>query len=168
MFSRAVKFHSSSIVNHANDLFTILKDCTKDKAAVAMTIDNGPDWNVKSLKNDLIMGRLWRDLNLDYFVAVSYAAGHSNFNMIEHAWSPLSRYLAGVILSPNLAGEDNPPYQQKLSPELLKEKELLVFDSAIRELHRYWNGRKWNNFDITAFHVECAPKNPQSMTNLIK
>jgi len=54
----------------------------------------------------------------------SYCPGQSAFNPIEHAWSPLSDALAGVILSPNIPGKDKPPCHQKSSS--LKKKQLFL------------------------------------------
>ena len=128
----------------------------KEKYAVSMVTDNGPDYSMKSMMNVLYFGRLWRDLDLDLFVQTSFAPGHSAKNMVKHAWSPMSRFLAGVTLPITLPGEDKPPCQQsRLSKELL-EKEAAVFDLAIDALHGFWNGRTYDGFPITCHKVECA------------
>ena len=97
--NRALKFHSTTAQSHANDLYMILQEAVgEDKYAISMVTDNGPDYNMKSTISIICFGRLWRDLNLDLFVQTSYAAGHSAKNIVEHAWAPLSRSLAGAIL----------------------------------------------------------------------
>lgn len=52
IYTRAQKFHSSSVQSHANDLYDILKTTVvnEKKHAVILTVNNGPDWNVKSMR----------------------------------------------------------------------------------------------------------------------
>ena len=100
--------------------------------------------------------RLWRDLNLDLFVQTSFAPGHSAKNMIEHAWSLMSRMLVGVILPICLPGEDKPPCQQPgLTGEALCNKEATVFNSAIDRLDGYWHGKTYDGFSITSKKIPC-------------
>ncbi len=61
-------------------------------------VDGGPDWTTKSCTNAMFLARFWEDENLDMLIAASYAPGFSRYNPIEHAWSPCSKYLAGVSL----------------------------------------------------------------------
>ena len=83
-----------------------------------------------------------------------HISGLSRYNPIEHGWSPLSAWLAGVSLSNKLPGEDKPPAEQSgLSTEELATKEKLVFDNALKELGSYWNGKEYDGFPVEAIAV---------------
>ena len=107
-----------------------------NKHAVSITCDNGPDWSHKSPLTQMYMGRIWRDLNLDYLVLVSYAPGHSADNMIEHEWAPLGKFLVGVTLPATLPGDNLPPCRQSgLTSDIKEKKEAKVLDNAIDQLN---------------------------------
>ena len=58
---------------------------------------------------------IWYESKLsgaDMIIITSYAAGQSAYNMIEHAWSPLSNRLTSVKLPAILEGEEKPPNKQ--------------------------------------------------------
>ena len=99
MRNRAARFHDAAAETHANDL-TILRDIVLPSGGtgVCLSVDGGPDYSVKSMLTVLHFGRLWKDLGLDFLLMATHAPGDSAYNEIEHAWSPLSRLLAGVIL----------------------------------------------------------------------
>ena len=61
IFNHATKFHSSMSQSRANDLFHVLKRevVEKQRHAVAIVTDNGPDYDMKSMMNMLYFGRLW-------------------------------------------------------------------------------------------------------------
>ena len=84
VFNRTGKFHSSSVMGHANDLYTLLssQDVMKGRKALLLLTDNSTDWSPKSLKTFLYLGRLWRQLDLDVLVQTTHAAAHSQFNNI--------------------------------------------------------------------------------------
>ena len=143
----------------ANDLSAVLRDhsVAKTSGAVCIVADNGPDWSLKSLLTTMAMGRLWRDMDLDILILCSYAPRHSAHNMIEHARSPLSRYLVGVTLSITLPGEDKPPCQQSDLAESEREaKESTLFDNAIKELNGYWEDCCYDSFPIYPHGVLCS------------
>ena len=168
VFNRAGKFHSSTIETHANDLFKVVGTDIKaqNKHAVSITCDNGPDWSHKSPLTQLYMGRLWRDLDLDYLVLVSYAPGHSAENMIEHAWAPLGKFLVGVTLPAALPGEDLPPCRQSgLSSDAKEKKEAKVLDNAIDQLNRLWNDRNFHGHKITSTKVPCLEHHSTNQYN---
>ena len=56
-------------------------------------------------------------------------AGQSAYNMIEHAWPPLSNRLTSVKLPATLHGEDKPPNKQVLEKEEREEKEKRILDN---------------------------------------
>ena len=85
--------------SHTNDLYHLLmEEAVKEKYAVPMVTDNGPDYSMNSMLNMLYFQRLWGDLDLDLYVQTSFAPDHSTKNMAEYVWSPSSRFLAEAIL----------------------------------------------------------------------
>ena len=104
---RAFKFQNSTAETHCNDLLEILSGRTHP--VFFLLSDNRPDW-----------GRLWREL---------YAPTQSAYNIIEHAWSHVSRLFAGLYLPPHLEGEQLAPcMQSSLSDEEKTAKEAALFD----------------------------------------
>ena len=91
----------------------MLKAQVKDVKGVAfIKVDNGPDWNLLNIVNEIYFCRLWRDSGLDILGIVSYAAKYSAYNNIEHTWNPMSRRLCSVVLPSVLEGEEEPPRKQ--------------------------------------------------------
>ena len=125
---RACKFVHSTAATHINDLKPIIEALKNEgKGIFFIKVDNGPDWNLLNLVNELYFFRLWRDLGLDVLGIVSYAAKYSAYNNIEHLWSPMSRKLSSVVLPSVLEGDDLPPYKQTdLSKQEIVEKEAEV------------------------------------------
>jgi len=91
-----------------------------------LVTDGGPDWSPKYNINQFFLGRLWKKGNFDVLISVCEPAGLSRFNPIEHLWSPLSRFLAGVQLPSCLPGETIPPAQQNIKEPEKSEKERKV------------------------------------------
>ena len=108
---RAQKFHSTNIVTHITDIYNILQaDPQKyNKPVLMLMSDGGPDFNPLSLLNELYLYRLFKKIDADILSVFTYAARYSAFNCIEHAWSPLSNHLTGVVFSPTIEGESIAP-----------------------------------------------------------
>jgi hypothetical protein len=158
---RAGKFTSSSGQTHTNDLLPILSAQVKDGKTVAfIKVDNGSDWNIRSLVNSIYLCRLWKDSGLDILGVVSYAAKYSAYNQIEHLWSPMSKKLSSVILPSILEGENSPPYLQKgLQPDEVRLKEAAVFDRAMMLIRdQYWKEATFNGNEITTVVKPCLEK----------
>ena len=119
--NRSTKLNSSSMACHVTDLKNIIDE--SGKPCVTLLMDNGPHQTIKSDKNVFALRRMFTSCGLDSLTAVHYAPGDSAQNPIEHQWSPRSRDLAGVYLSPCMPGEDKPPASQKLPKEEITEKE---------------------------------------------
>ena len=109
----------------------------------------------KHLANVLVYGMLWQGCDLDCLMVTTHSAGNSAYNKIEHAWSVLSRCLAGVTLRNALPGETPPKEQRHLSDEERRRKLALVFDAAIDELCSYWNRLKFDSFPVFSRKVPC-------------
>ena len=73
---------------------------------------NGLDMYPHSSINIMYWRRLWRELKISSLTYITYPAGHSVYNPIEHAWSPLSNALTLVVITVALQAEDQPPNRQ--------------------------------------------------------
>ena len=158
VFNRAVKYQSASVSDHISDVRNILKWNPDLKKPVQVFLtDGGPDWTPKSSLTAFFLGRFWKNENLDMVIACTNAPGWSRFNPIEHIWSSLSKFLAGVSLPSCMPGENKPPcLQSDLSEDERKIKEYTVFDSAVKDLNSYWDGRTHDGFNISSVGVSCT------------
>jgi len=103
---RAVKLSPSSAQNHCNDMLSILTAQVRDGQGIAfLKVDNGLDWNLHSIVNEMFFCRLWKDSGLDILGVLSYDARFSAYSNIEQPWSLMSRLLASVILPSVLEGD---------------------------------------------------------------
>ena len=109
------------MAKHVSDLKAVVEEAKKP--CVSLLMDNGPDQTIRSDKNVFALWRLFTACKLDMLTAGHYVPEDSAQNPIEHQWSPRSRDLVGVYLSPCLLGEDKPPAAQKLTPDETDEKE---------------------------------------------
>ena len=135
---RASSFHKDCALTHYEDLCTILRPLTEKKKALVLVVDNGPDWHKNSAKTFLAMGRLWKDLKLDYLLLVSYAPGDSKFNPIEHAWAPITIWWSGLVL-----------------PAPADQETETVMDNAMQTLQASLRAKKYDGFGITTTYVPC-------------
>ena len=154
---RGNKFFRATVYNHYDDLFPMLQSAKENgKHSCVIVCDNGPDWRKNSLKLLVVIGRLWRDLDLDYICLVSYCAGDSRFNMIEHAWAPTTSWLTGLCLNDKVPGESNPPDKQSnLTRDECREKEVIVLDNAIADVHRCLQDREYDGFPVFSREIKC-------------
>ena len=160
--SRASVFYTSTVETHMNDLYPLFNSAVENgKRCFVILADNGPDWSVKSLGNVLSFCRLFKDTKCDLLCITSYAPGFSALNPIEHLWSVLSNLLTSVTFSAILSGEEKPPVSQSgLTDRERSQKEISVFDTALRELCLYWNGHKFDGYSINA---SFSPSDVSSM-----
>ena len=156
---RANKYHPSTTATHANDLYEILKEESKE-AAYIILCDGGADFSPKNVVNRLFYYRLFKELNYDTLSVSTYAARYSAYNAIEHAWSPLSNLLAGVVFSPMMERDSKPPCQQStLTLDQLREKEFSVFDKALSDLHSYWKDFEFDGNPVKIEQIKCGEDN---------
>ncbi len=155
---RAQLFQKSTIELHVNDLTHICKDYVAEGRSILILIaDNGPDWNWNCSANCLFMGRLFKELELDAVISISYAPGQSALNMIEHGWSFLTTRLAGTYLSACLPGEDVPPLNQTgISHEAKVAKLCTVLDNAMAKTCSVLEGTKWDSFPLQVSYQGAA------------
>lgn len=114
------------------------------KSFLTMVGDNGPDMNPKNYMNIMYLGRIWRDLSLTRLSCVTYPAGRSAYNPIEHAWSPLSNALTAVTIPACLSEEDEPPCKQNLAQKDKDEKNRKMLEKAANTLATYWKNLSYD------------------------
>ena len=157
LFNRACVFHSSNVEKHINDILCMsqFREVLHKPMMVNIT-DGGPDWSAQSPLVCFYYGRLWKMLDLDLLVTTMYAPGHSALNPIEHAWSPVSGELAGVVLPDKLPEETLPPAKQsKLSGDQRRSKEATLFDSNLDVVNNILDGKSFDGQPITSIKVPC-------------
>lgn len=155
---RATKFGSSSAMTHANDILPVLTAQVKNGKTVAfIKVDNGPDWSIASIVNEVYFCRMWRDSGLDILGLVSYAARWSAYNNIEHLWSPMSKKLASVILPSVLEGDLTSPIQNNdLTDEERRQKEASLFDQSMALIKDvYWKDAQFNGSKVETKVKNC-------------
>ena len=154
--ARASRFHSATSTAHASDLTNIFCQVpAAQRKIISLLVDGGPDFSPKHVVNLLTYGRLWKDRCLDALIITCHAPGQSAHNDIEHAWSPLSKALAGVTLPNHLEGQ-LPPEQQRLSKEDTARQEAVVFDQAIDILTGYWDKLTFDSHAVIPSGVPCT------------
>ena len=154
---RAMKFFSSNAMHHVNDMLPLLKSDVERGIGIAfLKVDNGGDWNLLNLINELYFCRLWKASKLDVLGIVSYAARYSAYNNIEHTWAPMSKKLTSVILPSILEGDDCEPHKQTIPVSDISTKEAEVFDNAMRMIvDEYWKDATFNSYDVTSSMLPC-------------
>ena len=140
VFNRNAQFHTQTMEAHANDFLPLLSTAVqRGRTCNGCVVDNGPEINPTYYVNEVHLGNLWFNSGANMITFTSYAAGQSAYNMIGHAWSPLSNRLTSVKLPATLPGEDKPPNKQVLEKEEREEKEKRVLDNAADILVKYWD-----------------------------
>ena len=122
--------------------------------------------------NLIYWGRLWRDTDLTKLSCITYPAGRSAYNPIEHAWSPLSNALTGVILPATLDGEEKPPNKQNISIEQRRIKEAEMLDNASQLLVKYWEGMTYDTYPVIPISIpskegECRYSDHDTVTRFV-
>ena len=137
-----------------------MADCTKGKSIVMLKVDNGPDWSIASISNNLYYMRLRRNANLDFLLLQSHAARYSAYNNIEHLWSPVSKRLTSAILPAILDGDNTAPcHFQKARKEERKDKEIKLFVQNIDTIiDSYWKDLTYDSFNVTTIPVYCQDR----------
>src|SRR5688500_6091584 len=105
IYNRPYYFRGSNAITHSNDLSDILSNITPASRPniLALTCDNGGDFDPESYLVFYTMGRLWKSYNLDQLIITSFALGESKYNFIERSWARYSQALSGVTLVQNAA-----------------------------------------------------------------
>ena len=154
VYIHADRYMNSTSQMHYHHLNDLIKNQIVQKPVLGIICDGGPDWSSKCPANVINYGRLWRDNNLDLLILSSYAPKHSRYNPIEHAWSPLTKWLAGVTIPITLEGESIPPFNQNIPQEEKEQKTKKVFQNAINTCAKFWRGRTFNNFPIHVKEID--------------
>ena len=127
----------------------------KGKSFVEDIGDNGPDMDPTNYINIFYWRRLWRDTNLTRLSCISYTSGHSPFNPIEHAWSPLSNKLTSVTLRATLLREDKPPHKQTdLTTDEISKKNKKMLENAADELASHWGNLTYDGNSVVPLPIK--------------
>ena len=142
----SLSFRATSY-NHYDDLLPLVKKIQREegKNALIVTCDNGPDWKKNSIKVFFCMGRLWRDTHLDYLCMTSYAPGDSKFNPIEHAWSPVTIWMVGLLLLNSLP--ENHPLKGT------DNEKNAILDQAITDVKSCLSNKDFDGFPVNVYEV---------------
>lgn len=148
-----------SIAQHMADIKAIWQK--QVPLSAALIVDHAMDWDWrKSLLNFVYYGKLWKEAEMDIFVVTGYAPKNSEFNPIEHLWSPLSSALSGVILPDELSPTELEQFQNENStlPDDVKEDAQLrnLFDLRASDLAELWTGLTWDGYPITSHSVASS------------
>ena len=149
VYNRDGIFHHQTMEGHANDFLPLFKaSVSSGKTCIVFIVDNGPDMDPSNYVNEIYWGKHWRDSGADTIQCISYAAGQSAYNPIEHAWSRLSNCLTGVLLPVTLPDEELPPSKQNLSEEEREEKDAAMLDLAAERLVSYWRNATYDGHAV--------------------
>ena len=141
VFNRGPKT-PTTVAAHINDIIEVVGPMVEGGVRVLVIIaDGGADYNSNHEINSFYYGRLFRHFpQLDVLFVACYAPGQSAMNMIERAWSPLTRSLISVYFPSTLEGQTVPPRQQtRLTAEEREDMECELFDSNLDKLKRHWD-----------------------------
>ena len=150
-------FHASSQTNpstieaHVNDFLSIFEsDPGLKKHILTIIADDGADYSLRSNATLHYFGRLWRDLDQYRLHIVKYAPSQSKFNMIERAWSAMTKSLSNIILDPDRKIWNS--HDPKKSPSENMDLEFLdqCFETITDALKDYKFGEdtKWRNIVV--------------------
>lgn len=71
--------------------------------------------------------------------------------MTEHLWAPLSNKLSAVTIPACLPEETVPPFSQRISEKVMREKEALVSYAALERCGDYREGSTFDGFPVSIF-----------------
>ena len=156
---RSTKYGKPDIETNANDFREFLeeKKAAKQLPPIVMLTTDGGDGYCSSRSAALLLyGRTFRDLGLTGLVLMRRAGGQSSFNEVEHAWSPISKQLSGLILSADPTGDGVPCQRADLDDDEILEQESELFDncmqSVIDKLHEH-EPLTYNGQDVKCVYV---------------
>ena len=134
---RSTKYGKPDIQTNAQDLYELLvekKDANQLPPVVMLMTDGGDGYCSSRSASLLLYGRIYRDLHLAGLVLMRRAGGLSSENNIEHAWSPVSKQLGGLILSADPTGQGVPCQRPELGDDEILELESDLFDHCMQSV----------------------------------
>ena len=115
---------------HANDITAIVRARESKPRILIIKADDGDDYSIRSQHNIHLLGRLWRDLELDMIVFIKNAPGDSKYNEVEHLWGFLTPKLAGIMLSRELSNAEREEFDEEVD-DLEDYKNRTIMDRAV-------------------------------------
>jgi hypothetical protein len=143
IFARCNRFYTANILTHINDIHAILQDY-KHVGALAIPCDGGVDWNwTRSFKNVVAFGLLWKSLKLNALLSYRYLSQTHHRLPVEHAWSPITKHLAGFSFDFNLAG-------------MSEAEQSLELDRQLDVLKSAFEGFRYDSHPVTVRPVKSS------------
>ena len=86
---------------------------------------------------------------------ITYPAGHSAYNPIEHAWLPLSNALTSIVIPATLPAEHQPLNRQAhLKKGELENKTVKMLDNASNTLKEYWDNLTYDGNPVIPIPIK--------------
>ena len=151
-------FHNNTCLEHVNDLFPICIESKKKKGKSVFTLIscNCPDYNPNSMKNLLLYCKLFPVAYLDQFSIISYVAGWSALNPIEHLWVKCSTKLTSVQLDSSVREDGIPHFEDSsINEEARERQERLILEKGANDIAAYWSELTFDGHAVTPVPVDC-------------
>ena len=157
---RSAKHSASSAFTHFQDMMKVRSlpefatsfqtDRHKEKKAMIVTVDGGPDENPRYEKTINCSIKYFVENGLDAFFLATNAPGRSVFNRVERRLVKLSKELSGVILEHDKFGNHLDAKGVTVDEDL----ELKNFEYAGRTLAEIWSGLVIDGNPVIAEFIE--------------
>ena len=112
----------------------------KEKACLALILDDGQDWSGKALITFYFLGELWTRLDLDFLAITRNAPGDSKWNAVERFWGYLTKVLASVTI----------PHPKEADDDLGDDESI---DWLVREC---MSNMKFDGHEVHTVPVKCT------------
>jgi hypothetical protein len=127
---------------------------------VVVSVDGGASYDTRRDATILLMGEIFKDFALEGLVLVRRAGGLSALNDVEHLWSPVSKKLAGTIISACIGDEDSPPWdfsKQPGGPQTDEDRARFtkVMDDAMTIVNGLLKGMRFDGHSVETSVVTC-------------
>ena len=144
----------SSMEEHAN---AIVRARESKPRILIIKADDGDDYSIRSQHNIHLLGRLWRDLELDMIVFIKNAPGDSKYNEVEHLWGFLTPKLAGIMLSRELSNAEREEFDEEVD-DLEDYENRTIMDRAVVQVSNLLQDLKFDGQDVNVVTITIAAK----------
>ena len=152
VFFKPTSQKPSDIEKHCNDIMTIYEADPelKKKKVLALIVDDGADYGIRSSSTFHYFGKLFFSLNLDLLIVVKNAPKDSRWNPVEHGWGFLTPKWAGVTLPTRLVSDDDDGLCHG------DTEDPVVLDQGVDIMTNITRGLRFDGFDVVpvAVHSE--------------
>ena len=152
VFFKPTSQKPSDIEKHCNDIKTIYEADPEleKKKVLALIVDDGADYGIRSSATFHYFGKLFFSLNLDLLIVVKNAPKDSRWNPVEHGWGFLTPKWAGVTLPTKLVSTDDDGVCHG------DTEDPVVLDQGVDIMTNITRGLRFDGFDVVpvAVHSE--------------